>query len=399
MELLNSRIIDLIAKRLAGIADAGEVAALEAWLAEDAGNQALLDRLTAAADWRADLATYERAVARTPETEEIVMVKVWAGKAKQRAHVQRMWGMRVAAACIVITFAGGGWWLYNHRTSNVPTPVVAARPALAPGGNRATLILADNKEIALDDARIGSLAQQGDMNVTKADSSMLEYSRDKAMSGASGLSYNTVVTPRAGQYKLRLGDGTTVYLNAQSSLRYPVAFGKGERRVELKGEGYFEVTHDAARPFKVDMGEGKEVTVLGTRFDARNYSDDPGAAATLLDGAVRVTAGERSVMLAPAERATLDPGGAVTVTRDEHAEASIAWTRGLFRFSNLPLADVMRQLSRWYDVDVVFQGVPSGVQVTASISRNTSAWQVLDALKEIAGLKYKVEGKKIVVLP
>jgi ferric-dicitrate binding protein FerR (iron transport regulator) len=168
--------------------------------------------------------------------------------------------------------------------------------------------------------------------------------------------------------------------------------------VVLRGEGYFEVARDAGRPFRVELSGGKEVTVLGTRFDVRDYADDPGAAATLLEGSVRVTDDGRSVMLAPEERATLDPGGVLTVGRDEQAEASIAWTKGLFRFSNTDLREVTRQLSRWYDVDVVFEGMVPVVPITASISRNTSAWEVLDALKEIAGLKYRVEGKRIVVM-
>lgn len=394
MELLSREIIDLIAKRFAGTLDAGEAIALEEWLKENPEHQALLERLTASRDWRADLETYRRAMERSPETEDAVIAKVGESLALERSRVRRMWGWWAAAACAVLAVAGGGWWRYDRKPMDVVAPV-ASRPALAPGGNRAMLILANNKEIVLDDAQSGDLAQQGNTHVVKSDSASLEYSGTVPVSGS--LTYNTVVTPRAGQYRLRLGDGTTVYLNAQSSLRFPVAFGSKERRVELKGEGYFEVAHDAARPFKVDMGKGKEITVLGTRFDARVYADDPGAEATLLDGSVRVATGSRSVTLAPQERATLDPGGTLTVARDEDAEASIAWTKGLFQFNNLPLADVLRQMSRWYDVAVVFEGTPSTVPVTASISRNTSAWEVLDALKEIAGLKYSVHGKKITV--
>lgn len=392
--MLNSGIGELIAKYCDGILDAEESAELEQWLAENPEQRQFVDHLKSSPNWRARLDTYARALDRRPGTEETFMAKLGESLALGRGRVRRMWGWRVAAACVVLAMAGAGWWQYGHKPADAVAPV-ASRPALAPGGNHATLILANNKEIVLDDAQTGNLAQQGNTHVVKADSASLEYNGNGPGSGA--LAYNVVLTPRAGQYKLRLGDGTTVYLNAQSSLRFPVAFGKGERKVELTGEGYFEVAHDAARPFKVDMGKGKEVTVLGTRFDARVYADDPGAATTLLDGSVRVTDGGRSVTLAPQERATLDPGGALTVARDEDAEASIAWTKGLFRFNNLPLADVLRQMSRWYDVDVVFEGVPSTVPVTASISRNTSAWEVLDALKEIAGLQYRVEGKKIIV--
>src|SRR6185437_16548338 len=155
-----------------------------------------------------------------------------------------------------------------------------------------------------------------------------------------------------------------VYLNAQSSLRFPVGFSGKERKVDLTGEAYFEVARDAARPFKVSMAKGKEVTVLGTRFDVRDYADDPAAAAMLLDGSVRVRNGGRSMTLEPGQQATLDPGGAVAVAHDDDAEASISWTKGLFRFNNLPLADVLRQLSRWYEEDVILKGAPN-IPITA----------------------------------
>jgi len=394
-EMLSSHIIELIGKYCAGVADAEESAALEQWLVENPEQRDMVDRLKSSKDWRRSLETYLRAIGRSPDAEEIVIEMVREEESDHRTRVLYMWGWRVAAACIMFLLAGGGWWLIGRKPAPAVAPV-ASRPALAPGSNRATLILADQKEISLDDAQTGSLARQGNTNVIKFDSASLVYAGNQSLPAAAVLSYNTVITPRAGQYKLRLVDGTIVYLNAQSSLRFPVAFGGKERKVQLTGEGYFEVAKDAARPFKVDMGKGREVTVLGTRFDAKAYDDDPGAAATLLDGSVRVTNGGRSMTLEPAQQATLDPGGALTVAHDDDAEASISWTKGLFRFNNLPLADVLRQLSRWYDVDVVFNGAPN-IPITASINRNTTAWEVLDALKEIAGLKYTVEGRKIIV--
>ena len=394
--MLTSEVVELIAKQCTGIADAEESLALGKWLTEHPEHREVVERLRTSSDWQRGLETYLQAIERSPVLEEALIARLSGGEPLQKAHVWLIWGRRVAAACIVLALAGGGWWLFDRKPEPVAIPI-ASRPVLAPGSNRATLILSDQKEISLDDVHTGSLAHEGNVNVVKSDSSSLVYIGNANGPTPTALAYNMVITPRAGQYHLKLADGTVVYLNAQSSLRFPVGFSGKERKVDLTGEAYFEVARDAARPFKVSMAKGKEVTVLGTRFDVRDYADDPAAAAMLLDGSVRVTNGGRSMTLEPGQQATLDPGGAVAVAHDDDAEASISWTKGLFRFNNLPLADVLRQLSRWYDVDVVFNGKSLEVTITATISRSTSAWEVLDALKEIAGLKYTVEGKKITV--
>lgn len=399
MEFPNRRIIELIVKDVDGTASADEAAELSRWVAEDPEHALTLERLREPRVLGEGLDVYRKAMGRSEEAEKLVFSKV--EEALQVTPVQSIWGWRmVAAASLLIGLVGGAIWLYRDR--NAPAPAVAlAREPLAPGRNKATLILADRKEVVLDDVNKGAIARQGEARVTKTDSGEIAYNiepQSQPTAGKPGLDDNTILTPRGGQYRLRLADGTMVFLNAQSSLRFPVSFGEKERRVFLQGEAYFDVAPDAHRPFKVNVGSGQEVTVLGTRFNVQDYQDDGQTEATLLEGKIRVENGSRQAMMAPGEMAKWRRDGSLMVEKEDMAEASIAWTRGLFRFRNASLADVMRQLSRWYDVDVVFEGTPPAIPITASISRNTSAWEVLDALKEIAGLKYKVEGRKVIVL-
>lgn len=405
MEWSSERITELTWKYLKDELSASEREELDVWLSDPYNRARFNERVRTENIWEVkmlwDLAKEQPPVPEWSSGQAAGGARLVSISEVGRTNIRKVRWM--AAAAIVLVLAGAAIWLKpSDKKEQRTVPVVAAANRLPPGSNKAVLILGDNRQIALDNAGTGSVAMQGRTQVVKTDSALLSYRIQKFSNNptgkAAGIVFNTLVTPRGGQYKLRLADGTTVYLNAQSSLRFPVAFEGKARKVELRGEGYFEVAQNPARPFVVELSGGKEVTVLGTRFDVRDYEDDPGAEATLLEGSVRVTDDGRSAVLALDERATLDPGGHLTVARDEEAETSIAWTKGLFRFNNLPLENVMRQLSRWYDIDIIFKGSFPDVPITASISRNTSALEVLDALKEIAGVTYRVEGKRIIVM-
>lgn len=393
------KIIECIAKDLQGRATPEEAETLKRWLEADMANGALYERLRQKRGLLEGTVVHRRALGRRKQVRKRVLEAVSRDLAGETRVIRMRWWWAAASAILLLT--GGTWWWMSQRAATPAVSPVAVRVGLEPGRNKATLILADKKEVVLDAVDKGAIARQGEAKVTKTDSGEIAYNietHNQPPDGKPDLEFNTILTPRGGQYRLRLADGTIVFLNAQSSLRFPVTFGGKDRKVYLQGEGYFEVAPDRERPFKVDLESGREIKVLGTRFDVRNYTEDGEGVATLLEGKIRVENEGKLAVLTPDERAAWGQAGVLQVGRDDMADASIAWTKGLFRFRNTSLGEAMREIARWYDVSVEFEGGAPDLHVTASINRNTSAWAVLDALKEIAGLKCKVEGRKIIVL-
>lgn len=274
---------------------------------------------------------------------------------------------------------------------------------IAPGGNKAILTLADGSRIVLDTAGKGNLAHQGAVRITKTDDGQLVYTINegsKKDETAAGLS-NSIVTPKGGQYQVNLPDGTRVWLNAASSLTFPVSFAKlKERKVELKGEAYFEVQKDLTKPFIV-QSDKQIVQVLGTHFNIDAYSDEPNTKTTLLEGSVKV----RGLNVAIGEEALLKPGQqariksasgqADVVSVDPTSE--IAWKNGLFFFENEPIENIMKQITRWYDVEVVYEDDVKGKTVWGSVTRYTNVSKVLSILALTGEIHFKLEGRRITV--
>ena len=302
-------------------------------------------------------------------------------------------------AFVVLLVAGvGGYWGWQRRAAPAvarrPAPRPAAPVALRPGRNQALLTLADGRTVLLDQAHLGLLARQGGSQVQKTADGQLRYAGGAA--GGARL-YNTVATPRGGQYQLTLPDGSQVWLNAASSLRFPVAFTEAERRVELTGEAYFEVAKDARHPFKV-TARGAEVTVLGTHFDVQAYDDEPALAATLLEGAVQVRQGTQQALLRPGQQGRCWPQGQVQV-REVDVQHAVAWKNGYFVFNDEPIEAIMRQVARWYDVDVQYQGVLTNKDFNGKISRYKDAADVLRVLALTGAVHFTTEGRRITVQP
>jgi len=266
-----------------------------------------------------------------------------------------------------------------------------------PGKNTAILTLADGSTIVLDSAKNGALTSQGNTKVIKLNNGQLAYSS----SGATNeVLYNTMSTPRGGQYKLVLSDGSKVWLNAASSIHYPTSFPGNERKVEITGEAYFEVAHDAKKPFKVSVNN-MEVQVLGTHFNVNAYRDERTINTTLLEGSVKVTKGSSMSILKPGQQAIIQQAGddkKITVENNIDVEAVIAWKNGYFSFTNADMTAVMRQISRWYDVDIVYEGKIPDRKFGGEISRNLNASQALKIL-QASKVHFRIEGKKIIVLP
>jgi transmembrane sensor len=316
-----------------------------------------------------------------------------------------------AAAAILVILTGTVFYLYNKR--QVATTVAKADVLIndvAPGGNKAVLTLANGTTIVLDDAPIGMVAQQVDAKVLKPGDGQLVYTQEGKNKDAP-LSYNTLATPRSGQYQLVLPDGSKVWLNAGSSIRYPVTFMGNERRVQITGEAYFEVAplsppaggESHKIPFVVMIKDKGEVEVLGTHFNINAYDDEGSMKTTLLEGKVKASMvnGEWSI-LKPGQQAVISRREAadsrLTIHDKTDVEDVVAWKNGLFHFESSEIKTVMRQIARWYDVDVVYERTTvKNDPMFVEISRNTRLSDVLKALEESGSAKFSIQGKTIIV--
>jgi ferric-dicitrate binding protein FerR (iron transport regulator) len=289
-----------------------------------------------------------------------------------------------------------------------------------PGGNKAVLTLAGGQKIILDSAAAGILAEQGNAQVKKLGDGRLAYEAGGTKSGNAGGGaasplYNTLTTPRGGQYQLTLPDGTKVWLNAASSLTYPTAFTGHDRMVQMTGEAYFEIAHDSRKPFKVEAG-GQTIEDIGTQFNVNAYTDEPAQVTTLLEGAAKVDGhllrpGEKATVTGAAGPGAMGTGGTGTgatgggtgaadirVGRGD-PEAAVAWKNGLFVFTDAGLQTVMRQLSRWYNVDVTYEGNIPPRQFTGMIGRSLTLDQVLKGLAK-ERVHYQIEaGNRLIITP
>lgn len=328
---------------------------------------------------------------------------------KQLSLFRKMW-VRVAAAVIIIS-AGAGLYFSGKSKSDliveVKTEHPAAKDVITPGGEKAILTLADGSTIILDSAATGELVQQGGTKVIKLDDGQLSYT--VASKNTDEVLYNTMTTPRGGQYKLVLPDGSRVWLNAASSIRYPTSFKGYERRVEIAGEAYFEVTKDPARPFRVAVvptanhKSNMEVEVVGTHFNINAYSEEPGIQTTLLEGSVKIKnqtpIGNRMIVLKPGQRSEVRGDNALSILVDDDIDIDeiMAWKNGNFLFNSSDIQTIMRQISRWYDVDISYQGKISKETFSGVVSRNSNISQVMKIMQE-GGVKFNIEGKKIIVI-
>ena len=312
-----------------------------------------------------------------------------------------------AAAVLVMAGAAGYYWLLNKPKTDAGGPVaVKVKPKdLPPGKDAAVLTLADGKKIILDSAS-GTITQQGNVTVLNI-KGQLSYAATAKEQGNSEVVYNTVTTARGNQYQLVLADGSKVWLNSASSLRFPTSFTGKSREVELDGEGYFEVSKNAAKPFHVKT-RTQDIEVLGTHFNVNGYKDEEVIKTTLLEGKVRVkSAGSlqtsdlrlpTSVILQPGQQAIASNNStSIHVTDDIDIDQVMAWKNGWFEFDNTDLKMIMRQVSRWYDVDIVYETKTGNEKYGGRISRNINLSNIVKML-EGYGLHFRLEGKRLIVM-
>lgn len=300
------------------------------------------------------------------------------------------WHYTAAAAAVLALVIGISWMMKSkpHR----PHPAVVATDIM-PGKEGATLTLGNATVIGLDTAANGVIGQQGNVAVRLVNG-QLTYSGNANTVNAP---WNTITTGKGNHYSMVLTDGTKVWLNAASSLRFPAAFSGGERKVEVTGEVYFEVAPDPQKPFRVQLPGRGSIEVLGTHFNVHAYNDEPGVATTLFEGAVKVRKDDQQQLLAPGQQAVLNEQPGITLNKQVDLAQVIAWKEGYFWFDDTNIYTLMKQISRWYDVEVRFEGKVTEDGFTGKISRNVPLSQVLQIL-ELYGLHFKITGKQITVM-
>jgi ferric-dicitrate binding protein FerR (iron transport regulator) len=348
---------------------------LQVWLNDSPENRVLLDELNNPDQLAVSFIKMDG----WQRGDGLDRIRTYAATQKEVPFQRRLYirWAGVAAAILVLLAGGGYWWL--HRLPSVAGPViVSTKPAdvAAPVTNRATITLAGGRQIDLDSAGNGALVQQGSAQLIKQGNGQIAY---KAASlGQGALLYNTLSNPRGSQVvHLTLADGTRVWLNAESSLRYPVVFAGSDRTVEITGEAYFEVAAEAHKPFKVLKGS-TIVEVLGTAFNVNAYADEPVIKVTLLEGKLQVAKAGNHLLLGPGQQAVV----AETVERSGTVDTSavMAWKNGRFTFLRADLSTVLRELSRWYDVTVHYEGALPPHAFTGKFSKSLTLDQVLHIL-------------------
>jgi ferric-dicitrate binding protein FerR (iron transport regulator) len=278
----------------------------------------------------------------------------------------------------------------------------------SPGSNKALLTLSNGRTIQLDSAGKGQLAMQGDTRIIQLDSGLLSYQsidrQDKTPD--SLLAYNTITTPRGGQYQVVLPDGSRVWLNAASSLRFPAVFAGSQRIVQLKGEAYFEVAPRNKQPFIIHIAAAAsdaaplDIDVLGTHFNVNAYGNEPAVRTTLLTGSIRIRKGIRTNMLRPGQQSiAANNDQDLQVNDNADLEEAVAWKNGMFIFNNLPLESIMRQIERWYDMEVSYRGNLRPVSFNGQLSRYSNVSRLLELLQTTGEVHFTIENKKIIVRP
>lgn len=302
-------------------------------------------------------------------------------------------------AAFLLVAAAVVYFLYYREGSrgvNRDTAVKSVSNDIAPGGDRATLTTSDGSTLALDSADTGQLTQQGNATVLKTASGELRYTASTEM--ADVVMFNTVTTPRGGQYLVILADGSKVKLNSSSSITFPVVFTGTSRSVTITGEAFFEIADNPKMPFKVKAYD-MEVEARGTRFNINTYLDEPVMKTTLLNGTLRLSKNSANHVLQPSQQGLFDREGNFSIEKNADTDEVTAWNQGMFQFNNSDVQAIMRQLSRWYDVDIVYEpGSPVAQPVFGEIKRDVPLSDVLKLLEK-SDVRCRIDGRKLVVMP
>ncbi len=309
-----------------------------------------------------------------------------------------------AAAGVLIVLSIGLYFMFSHAgakqeiVKKAPTEKILKND-IAPGGNKAVLTLANGSTILLDSSSNGILAQQGNIKIQKLAGGLLAYNiNGKRITQNDKAFYNTISTPRGGEYQVTLSDGTKVWLDAASSIRFPVVFTGKERKVVITGEAYFEVVKNKDMPFKVEANS-TEIVDLGTHFNVNAYNDEASIKATLLEGKVKVSVHDQPpAFLIPGQQADINKEGKIKVLDNVDTDVAVAWMHGHFQFKSADIQSILRQIARWYDVDIVYEGNVD-LHFTGQLNKNLNVSKIFETLSLTNEVHFKIEDKKIIVTP
>ncbi|RFS19230.1 DUF4974 domain-containing protein [Chitinophaga silvatica] len=399
----NNKIVNLLYKQLVGEElSAEEQATLDTWINQSAENEALYHRLREEPSVHKMLQTWY-GIDRNRELRKAQFLARLADQPKEdllpgRIYLFRSKIFRYTAAAVLVLGLATIFWKYERKEGLQPgenIPLAKTAP-IAPGKDGAILTLADGSQVVLDSAGNGLVAKQNGASIV-LQNGQLAYNPAGSDHGAT--EYNVVSTPKGRQFRLVLPDGSRVWLNAASSIRYPTAFDNRERRVILQGEAYFEIAANEKVPFKVTTDKTTEIEVLGTRFNVNAYTNENAIRTTLLEGAVKLHAFQQAVILKPGQQAAVRPAKAMlTVTDKINTEQVLAWKNGLFDFEDVSIDEVMRQLERWYDIEVVYEkGIPP-TRFGGEINKQNTLQDVLQIL-EGSNVHFQLNGRKLIVMP
>jgi len=409
MEKENERIQYLLKAWTSRSITPAEERELAAWIGENDGQSALHAYIKELVD------QYKPAELLPAVDWEIVFERIQAIKQQRIEPLpqpplrqMRPWLRWAAAAVIVFAIATIAIVLYSDRQRKKSGADLSYHPSdvSAPASNKAMITLADGRTVALDSLGTGTLARQGNVKVVKLADGQIAYQSTDG--GALTIAYNTLSNPRGSKViNITLSDGSHVWLNTGSSITYPVAFAGNERKVNISGEAYFEVAHNASKPFYVTK-EGMEVKVLGTHFNVNAYDDESDIKVTLLEGSVKVfprggskREDKSAVTLRPGQQGVLPMNTTavvkIKVVNNTDLDAVMAWKNGLFQFDHTPMEAVLKQLGRWYDIEVVYENGPPDLKLWGEMKRDLTLSQALRGLGKI-GVNFKIDGKKLIVM-
>jgi len=384
---------DLIAGYLQATLSEPQKEKLFEWVAESEENQKLLAEILNEQNleqYLAEFAAYDAQAA-------LIKLKSKRGTVKKMARATLPW-LKISVAASLLLMFSFGFWLYQKQ-QHLAHPVAQIKKDITPGGNKAILTLANGTKIVLDSASTGKIAQQGGVVVTKTNDGKVIYNLARLNDSAPGAGGdNTISTPRGGQYQVILPDGSHVWLNAASSIRFPTAFAHNERKVEITGEVYFEITKDKRKPFRV-LSEEQMIEVLGTHFNVMAYADEKVIITTLLEGSVAVSNQKERVTIKPSQNVTLQRNSNTLTVNQADAQAAVMWKNGYLYFDDEPIESIMRKVSRWYDVEIVYKGNIAGKTFGGNISKFKNVSELLEVLQATGSIHFQTEERRIIVMP
>lgn len=364
---------------------------LDAWVELSDENMLLFEELTDEKNIEANLEWMDKT--RTEKTLQLTKERL-EFTPEHKNLITKKWFYSIAASVILLIAAFGIYKIINNKQSKPHSIAKIAEAGIQPGGNKATLKLSNGNVIDLVSAPNGVIKNDNGTTINKSKDGEILYN-DSSNANNNITSYNVLTTPKGGQYKVQLPDGSLVWLNAASSLKYPTAFKGTERNVELNGEGYFEITKNKTKPFKVKLADGSEVKVLGTHFNVMAYEDEKYKDVTLLEGSVKITRNNDDQKLIPGEQGRITSTKIIVNSADTNQV--VGWKNGQFVFHDADIQSIMRQVARWYDVDIKYE-TNSSQHFNATILRKEPVLRLLHILEETDQIHFKIENKTIYVL-